>query len=296
MVKRRAIAPDLDGFAEDCCFLSSRAVARLAGYTFVAVLMSSVAAADEPAKVDASPLLITLGSYGVYGPRFEGSKRHDIGPWPIISWREQGSKEWLDLPTDGLDFSLIETDNFRLGPVGYWRWQRDNATIPLRGFSRIGSGHSSIDLSLEGGIFAEYWPMQWLRTRVEARESLVGAAGLVANFSSDVVWRPTSEWTFSTGPRLSLADARFMQDYYGVNAAQSFKTGLPTYSASGGLRSYGANAYTKYMLSPSWAASAFVDYQRLSGSADDSPIINVRGSHEQYMVGLGLSYTFKAPW
>ena len=257
-------------------------------------------AADEPAvatttKAD-SPLLITLGSYGVYGPRFEGSKRHDIGPWPIISWRNAGDKEWLELPTDGIDLALVETENFRFGPVGYWRWQRDTSTISQRGFGRIGRGKTAIDLSIEGGLFAEYWPVEWLRTRVEAREALFGANGMVANISSDVVWKPTSAWTFAAGPRLSLADRDFMEDYYGVTAAQSLASGLRTYNASPGLRSYGAGTFAKYKLSPEWTTQAFFNYEHLTGSAGDSPVISARGSREQYMVGLGLSYTFKAPW
>ena len=194
-------------------------------------------ASKSVATTDDGPLLITLGSYGVYAPRFEGSKRHDIGPWPIISWRNANDKEWLDLPMDGIDLALIETDNFRAGPVGFWRWQRDTNTLRPRGFSRVGTGTSSIDLSLEGGVFAEYWPTQWLRTRIEAREALLGASGLIANVSSDLVWRPTSAWTFATGPRASFADREFMQDYYGVTPNQAAASGLSQFNAAAGMRS-----------------------------------------------------------
>ena len=251
--------------------------------------------AKETAKGD-SPLLITLGSYGVYGPRFEGSKRHDVAPWPIISWRNAGDKEWLELPKDGIDLALIETENFRFGPVGYWRFQRDVSTIQQRGFARVGHGKSSIDLSIEGGLFAEYWPAEWLRTRVEAREALFGASGLIGNISSDVVWRPTSKWTFAAGPRLSVADAEFMDSYYGVTYGQSATSGLPVYRAEAGLRSFGAGAFAKYKITPEWTTQGFFEYEHLTGSAGDSPVITTRGSREQFMLGLGLSYTFKAPW
>ena len=90
----------------------SAATMALATLILTGLVCASVSA-GEPSPSDNSPLLITLGSYGVYAPRFEGSKRHDISPWPIISWRRQGEKEWLDLPTDGLDYALIETDKFR---------------------------------------------------------------------------------------------------------------------------------------------------------------------------------------
>lgn len=253
-------------------------------------------ASKSVATTDDGPLLITLGSYGVYAPRFEGSKRHDIGPWPIISWRNANDKEWLDLPMDGIDLALIETDNFRAGPVGFWRWQRDTNTLRPRGFSRVGTGTSSIDLSLEGGVFAEYWPTQWLRTRIEAREALLGASGLIANVSSDLVWRPTSAWTFAAGPRASFADREFMQDYYGVTPNQAAASGLSQFNAAAGMRSFGGGVFAKYKISPEWTTQGFFNYEHLTGAAGDSPVITTRGSREQYMLGLGLSYTFKAPW
>lgn len=257
-------------------------------------LAPAVASAQTKGASDDGPLLITLGSYGVFGPKFEGSKGHEIGPWPIISWRNANDKEWLDLPKDGLEYTLHETDNFRFGAAGYVRWQRDTSTIRERGFQRIQG--SQIDLSLEAGAFVEYWPMQWLRTRLEAREAVFGATGLVGYLSSDAVWKPDSQWTFSAGPRLSVADSRFMTDYYGVNQAQSNLSHLPVYSASAGLRSYGAGTFARYKMTPAWTTQAFFEYEHLSGSAGDSPVITQRGSREQYMIGLGLSYTFKAPW
>ena len=264
-------------------------VAVVAGLT-----SSEGCAADDQLKTDSMPWLVTLGLYGVVGPRFEGSKHHDITPWPIISWRQEGSKEWIELPKDGLDLPLIETNNLRAGLVGYWRWQRDTATIPQRGFTRI--GHSRIDLSLEAGLFAEYWPADWLRTRIETREAFLGARGLIANISSDLVWRPHSAWTFAAGPRLSLADREFMEDYYGVDGSQSSASGLPVYRATAGIRSFGTGAFAQYKMTPSWTTRSFIEYEHLAGAAGDSPVITARGSREQIMIGVGLSYTFKAAW
>ena len=262
------------------------------------LLASPLSAADDPPqpKADANPLYITLGSYAVWAPRFEGSKRHDISPWPIISWRRADEKEWLELPTDGLDIAWIETDNFRAGPVGFFRWQRDNSTILPRGFQRLGRGKTSIDLSLEGGGFMEYWPAEWLRTRLVVRETVFGGTGLLAVASADLVWRPAKNLTVSAGPRVTFADQRFMTSYYGINGSQSTVSGLPAYTPAAGLRSFGAGAFTRYKLSPEWTTSAFIDYNRLSGDPGDSPVITTRGSPDQVMVGVGLSYTFKTPW
>ena len=87
-----------------------------------------------------------------------------------------------------------------------------------------------------------------------------------------------------------------MEDYYGVNATQAATAGLPFYKADGGLRSYGAGAFAKYKINQAWTTQSFFEYEHLTGAAGDSPLITARGSREQYMVGVGLSYTFKAPW
>ncbi|MFX8708158.1 MipA/OmpV family protein, partial [Acinetobacter baumannii] len=93
----------------------------------------------------------------------------------------------------------------------------------VRGFRRI----RNIDVSLEGGGFAEYWPAHWLRSRVEVRDSFVGANGVVADLSADFVGHPFGDrWTATAGPRLSLADDQFMASYFGVTSAQSAKSGL----------------------------------------------------------------------
>ncbi|WP_273746780.1 MipA/OmpV family protein, partial [Morganella morganii] len=69
---------------------------------------------------------------------------------------------------------------------------------------------------------AEYWPAHWLRSRVEVRDSFVGANGVVADLSADFVGHPFGDrWTATAGPRLSLADDQFMASYFGVTSAQS---------------------------------------------------------------------------
>ncbi len=272
---------------------------RLAGLSCalqVFVGWSAPLRADEPRPASAGPLYITLGANAVYGPTFDGSKRSDVGPWPIISWRNAADKQWLDLPTDGIDFALIETEKFRAGPVGYVRWQRGNELGTARGYSRFGQGNSAIDVSLEAGLFAEFWPVEWLRTRIEAREAVVGANGLIGILSSDLVWRPDGAWTLSAGPRLTLADRAFMESYYGVTAAQALASSVQAYAPSAGIRSYGGGAMARYKHSDSWTTQAFADYQHLTGPAGNSPLVRQHGSTEQLLLGVGASYTFRAPW
>jgi outer membrane protein len=230
--------------------------------------------------------LVTVGGFAVVEPRFEGSDKLEAGFRPIFSFRKAGSREWMSLPNDGFDFELIETDNFRAGPVANVRWARGSSG--QRGFKDVGT----IDLSLEAGAFVEYWPARWFRTRAELRGAVVGGDGFVADFSADAVWRPAAAWRFAAGPRLTIADADFMASYYGIDDQQAAITGLPTYHAGAGIKSVGAGTSAQYKWSEAWTTTAFVEYQRLAGSAGDSPLIDNGGSADQVKFGLGVTYTF----
>jgi outer membrane protein len=231
--------------------------------------------------------IITLGAYDDLEPKFEGARHHAFWYHPIIDYRPVGSREWLSLPNDGFDFPLIVTDNFRAGPVVNGRWERDVSSL-VRGFRRVGS----INLSAEGGAFVEWWPVQYLRTRAEVRDAVFGARGIVVDVSADAVWRPGERWTLTAGPRLSLADDAFMRSYYSVDTEQSRTSGLPTYSVTAGMRSYGAGSMAKYKWSESVSTMLFFEYQRLGSIAAESPLIDDRGSPNQLTVGVGLSYSF----
>lgn len=259
----------------------------------LAILAPLAARAQEPGAATAaapkapSGYVVTLGGFGALAPRFEGARRRSWGIVPLFDVRDAGDKEWLNLPRDGIDYAIFETDAFRVGVVVNFRWERDTNSL-IRGYRHVGD----VNLSLEGGLFAELWPAQWLRTRVEAREAVLGATGLTADLSADLVMTPMPALTWTAGPRLSLGDKRFMTSYYGVDSAQSARSGLSEYKADPGIRSVGAGSMLRYRVTETFSALAFVEYQRLSDVALDSPLITRKGSPNQTTIGIGSSINF----
>lgn len=235
-----------------------------------------------------SDWIVTFGGWANISPDYSGSSHYGFGGSPMVDVHRGGEKEWLSLPGDGLDYELVETDNFRAGPVADVRWgfgQTDD-----RGLKEV--GNTGLDLSIEVGAFAEYWPAEFWRTRFEARNAVFGAEGWVFDLSSDLVWHPTSKWTLAAGPRLSLADQDYMDAYYGINAQQAASLHLPTYEASGGLRSYGADLYAEYKWNEQLSTMASFEYERLAGSAAQSPLVSVDGSADQFTFSVGAKYRF----
>lgn len=242
---------------------------------------------DPPQPTDKPSYIITVGGFGALEPRFEGARHSRWGYQPLFDIRKEGDREWLNLPRDGFDFALYETDSFRAGLVANGRWERDVNSL-RRGFRRV----SSVDLSIEAGVFAELWPSDYLRTRLEVREAVLGASGIVADASADLVLRPIPQLTWTAGPRLSLADSGFMNSYYAVSPQQAVTSGLPAYALGAGVRSFGAGTMLKHKLTDSVSTMAFWEYQRIADPAYSSPLISKRGTPNQSTFGLGLSYSF----
>jgi outer membrane protein len=240
-------------------------------------------AAPPPAAAD---WLVTLGVEGRLLPSFEGSSNYVVWPYPIINVRKAGTPRDFTSPRDGFSVAIVNIGQFRVGPTGKLALpRRESDDIALRGLGNV-------PWKFEIGGFAEYWPWQWLRTRVEVRQGVSGHHGIVSDLTADVVMPMTPIWTLSAGPRLSLATADALQPYFGVTPAQSLTSGLPVYSPKGGVRSVGFGAQARQQWTPRWATNLYVEYDRLLGDAAKSPILTRNGSVDQVTVGVGVSYTF----
>jgi outer membrane protein len=261
---------------------------------------ATLAGAADLGAADPAPVLkappakepgwtVTIGIEARLQPAWVGADHDRVVPNPLIDIRAQGTPQRFDAPRDSIGVALFEAGQFRAGPVGNLeapRRERHNAE--LRGLGNVGR-------TLELGGFAEYWWVPWLRTRGELRQGIGGHHGLVSDLTADVVAPVAPGWTLSGGPRLTMATSEAISPYFSVDAAQSAASGLPVYSAHGGVRSIGAGAKARYDFDRQWFTHAFVEYQRLQGDAADSPIVVQRGSPNQTMIGLGVGYSFDVP-
>ena len=258
---------------------------------------TAAVAADSSSAPDAKPALwiVTLGSYGIFEPKDEGSKTYRTTGRPIFNVRRSTDREWLSLPNDSADYELIETDQLRAGPVVAGRLGAVGPPIE-RGSRRLALGGHAVAASIEAGAFVEYWPVTWLRSRAEVRTAVFGGAGVVADLNVDAIWRPTAALTINAGPRLSIADGAYMDTYYGVSAAQAATLNVAKFDSDAGLRSYGFGTGFKYKFTPRLTGLGFVEVQRLAGSAANSPLISTLGTPNQVTVGVGASYDLHLDW
>lgn len=255
----------------------------LAGASALALFFAS------PALADQSPpegWTITLKANGGISPAWEGSK--DLSPYllPGLSVRRAGSPVTFAAPDDSPGFALFDENWMRAGVVGKLMGRRSSADHPeLRGVH-------DIDWTIEAGLFAEFWPIEKLRARVEARHGFVGHHGNLVDVSLDWVER-RGPWTVSVGPRLSLGDTRYLDKLFGVNAYEAQSSGrFPVYRAEGGAKSFGLAGAVSYEWSRQWTTTVYARYNRLVGSASESPLVAGIGSRNQFTLGAIVAYSF----
>lgn len=235
-----------------------------------------------------SGVIITLGAGTEFSPRYPGSKGHSFSPAPSFDIREIGEPAGFSAPDDGLDYSLIETPRFAVGPVANIRWGRSNADM-TNAMTGIGGTSNVVEL----GAFADYWlAPDSLRARAEIRHGVSSNDGLVADFSADFV-QPVGRLTISGGPRVSAASAAVMDRSFGISPGEAAANGLVNpFKADAGVRSVGAGVALKLDVTPVTALTVYTRYDRLVGDAAKSPITSRFGSANQTTFGVGLQHDF----
>ncbi len=244
---------------------------------------ASVIASERANAFGSGPWVVTIGGWVVAQPDYEGSDDYEAAFRPIFNIRKEGSKEWLSLPDDSAGIAVFETSNFRIGPAFGFTPERDSSD------NRALRGLKSVDFTIEAGAFVEYWPADRLRTRLEVLQGLNGHDGLVANLSADIVLHPAERWMFTVGPRVTWVDDNYADAYFSVGPGSP---SLPLFGADGGLHSAGVGASLSYDVTETVQIKLFGEYDRLIGDAADSPLVELRGSKDQFTAGLGFSYRF----
>ncbi|ADP70622.1 MltA-interacting MipA family protein [Rhodomicrobium vannielii ATCC 17100] len=229
--------------------------------------------------------VVTVGGYAAVEPSFPGSKETDFTFRPIFDFYRAGESEWLSLPNDSFGFTLYQTSNFRFGVAGNYIDDR-NVSDDRRALQ----GLQDIDYTIQLGGFAEYYPVPFIRTRIEVLQGITGAEGFEANLIADFIYRPAAQWQFTVGPRLKFVDGQYNSEFFSTPA--SYLNLGRAYNADGGLNSWGVSSSARYDVNERWSIRGFAEWNRLEGDAADSPLVKLRGDENQWQAGIGAAYKF----
>src|SRR3984893_12859095 len=271
---------------------------RVAAVLLVTLTLSAAASAEPVFTLPAPPVTlpflpspsglwtVTLGAEAQMPPDLEGAKHNLLSPSPIVSIHRAGSSERFRSPRDSSGIALIDYNGFRAGPVGKYRAARTASS-----YAEL-NGLGDVKLAVELGGFAEYFPVDWFRARVELRRGFGGETGVTADFSADAIVPLSDRFSLSGGPRFTWESTNATAPYFNIAAEQSLASGLPRFDAKGGPHSVGAGSQLHYQFDPQWEAHSYVEYSRLLGDAGVSPLVTQLGSKNQVSFGVGASYSF----
>ena len=261
-------------------------------YCSVAILLAwvgSAASADlSEAVTNPAPArewTVTVGVDGAAEPDAPGSRDFSARFRPLFDIRPAGTPENFHSPRDSFGFAIYDQGNWAVGVVGAVTHLRED--VP-----QTAQGLFGTEWAAEVGGFVDWWVAPWLRARAEVRQGIAGHHGVVADLMADIVNPVTSALTLSGGPRLTFASSDALKPFFSIDAFQSEVTGLPVFDAHGGLQSVGAGAQARYHWTREWATHVYVEYERLTGDAADSPLVAERGTPDQVTIGAGITYSF----
>lgn len=256
---------------------------------FAALPALLIAATALPARAEtwfSGDWYLKVGAAGFVAPNFEGDDDYRFRAQPLVSFGRQGSSTPFSSRNDNISIGLVDEGYFRAGPTGKLVFGRDSDDSgDLAGLDPVRFGG-------ELGVFAEFYPVDWLRLRGEIRHGIRSHDGFVGDLAADAFMDVTPTIRVSAGPRASFGSEDYFDAWYGVSADEAIASGLSEYDPDGGVESIGFGGAITWKATDTIETSLFGEYSRLKGPAADSSLVRERGSKNQFLLGVAATYRF----
>ena len=212
---------------------------------------------------------VTIGAGAAVRPTYEGSDRYKVTPIPLVNvtWNDM-----ISLGTTGLS-AYWRHENLRVG-VGltYGLGRTQNNSLFSQGDDRL-AGLGDIPAALGVRGFADYRlgfvDLNASITKLTAN----GNNGVLVNFGAAVPYKLTDATTLMANVSVTWADQSYMQTYFGVTSTQAANSGFARYDAGAGIKDVSIGIGLNHKFDQHWAVSADVRVTRLTGDAENSPIV-----------------------
>ncbi len=280
-----------------CKSLSFSSACR--GVTVVAmtsfVTMATPAYAADEATSDQDSLNLRMGLGVGTAPDYLGSNDYTVIPLPNFELRYGGYA--VRSSRLGVEADVVGIPGLDAGPI--IRYDLGRSDVDDSAVALLPEVDGSVEL---GAFIGAGIPLSILgaesqsivTARIEALQGLKGGhEGATVGASLGLVTPVTEDLTLVGSLSTTFMSKDYANSYFDVSAAGSAASGLSAFDASSGFRDVGMTVIANYKLNESWSLNGIGSYSRLVGDAANSPIVKDRGSPNQFLGGLGFSYTFK---
>ena len=211
-------------------------------------------------------------------PRYEGASSNRLRFAPLL---EASNGNFFAGTSRGIGYNFSDDKSLQYGArLTVSPYRRQNADSRLNGMGDI-SNAAEFGAFLNAQFSAIY-----LTSSVASGSHgthLEAGGGYEAHFS------PVDK--VRTGLDLDWADGKYMQTYFGVNAAQAAASGgvLTAYNATSGIKDYSLKLNWMHSYTKQWFSNAGLTYRQLAGSATNSPL-TMRNSMNAVSFVVGYNF------
>jgi len=230
----------------------------------------------------------SLGLGAVAVPDYEGSENYEAAPMPVA--RVQKGYQYGQLFGLKLTSNLLSHPNFRAGLVADFLPERDdvenNQVDRLRTIDAalMLGGLVGYDLELQNGGLS--FEVEWVHDVIDGNDGWLLTPEI--SYRSEL----SETWNLNLATSLTYASGDYMETYFSISSADSTRSGLSTFNASGGIKDVGVNLAVTYSFTENWTAGGLAGWKRLMNDAEDSPVTKV-GNENQYIAGLFVTYSWQ---
>lgn len=258
----------------------------------VTVIALSLISSPAFAYKNDKPLtgFISIGAFAK--PDYAGSDDYDAAP--LLAGKVNYGDYYVETKGLGLRANISSLNSVEFGPAIAYRFGRDDDVDNAR-VKRL----REIDDAFEAGAFIKVpfngvlKPRDQVAFSIDALTDISGAHdGTLVSFGTSYSYSPADQWRLTTSLSATYADDDFMESYFSVDTDNAARSDLSAYHAEGGFKDVGVALIGNYQMTDRWGLTAIAGYTKMLGDAADSPIVNQEGNDNQFMGGLGLSYSF----
>lgn len=271
------------------CALSCFAITAMADDTLE--LSNSLYALSKPPEPQGGEWdfwRFAVGAGVVSMPTFPGARDTKVEGLPILSagygrWFIGANPDAGSLVSAGA--YLYHDDHWRAGVAVTYDFiepRQESDDVHLRGLG-------DVKRTTHGEAFGVF-TYDWFTARSSVISDIGGnQRGTVVTLDTMGVYAPAEQWSFSAGPGVTWGSSQYNRTYFGINATQSARSGLPPYSLGSGVNEVRFSVGAAYRPTSHWVVGADITAAWLENDSGDSPVVQKKN---QMTYGLIATYLF----
>lgn len=206
---------------------------------------------------------VMVGGGALIEPVYEGSDEFEVTPIPFIS---ATFGDWLEVDPTGAAATVYQTDVIRLdGLLGYETGRSEDDADELRGLG-------DVDFGVSVGALAalQVGPAEFF---ISGKKTIEGSEGFIAEAGAEVEYAVSQQFILGVKGSATFADENHMQAYFGIDAAQSARSGYAEFEPDAGIKRLDVAATATLAFTENWFARGEAGVGFLVGDAADSPVV-----------------------